>query len=393
MTETAVDRQKMIQQAVGALQSGNSFQARGLFEKIVKFPDADPTAWLGLAFACAHEGDAEAALAAVDHLLDLEPDNLRGNIFKADHLKHMGNTRGALQYYQAALRLAARITDHPGDVLEGLKRAQEACKQLDSEYQDFLLKRLSDEGFDLGSSSLRFRQSLDILFGKADVYYQQPRRFYFSTLPQIQFYERGDFDWVESVEAATDDIRNELRNVLSDASRFSPYLESDGSHLSPSGTDLVDNDDWGAYYLWHYGDRNAEAEALCPTAFKALEVVPQPDIPGQAPIALFSKLRPRTRIPPHHGMVNTRLICHLPLIVPENCGAIRVGNEAREWVEGELLIFDDSMLHEAWNDSDGERVVLLFDIWRPELTQEERSLVTAMLMAARHYSGEEGGHS
>jgi aspartyl/asparaginyl beta-hydroxylase (cupin superfamily) len=88
-------------------------------------------------------------------------------------------------------------------------------------------------------------------------------------------------------------------------------------------------------------------------------------------------------------MVNTRLICHLPLIVPENCGAIRVGNETRPWVEGELLIFDDSMVHEAWNDSDEERVVLLFDIWRPELTEEERVLVTTVLTAARHYSGED----
>jgi aspartyl/asparaginyl beta-hydroxylase (cupin superfamily) len=388
MTESAIDRQKMIQQAIGALQSGNSFQARGLFEKIVQFPDADPTAWLGLAFACAHQGDAQAALAAVDRLLELEPDNLRGNIFKADHLQHTGDTRGALRYYQAALQLAARTASHPDDVLEGLQRAQEACKQLDSEYQDFLLRRLKDEGLDVGSSSLRFRQSLDILFGKADVYYQQPRRFYFPGLPQIQFYEREDFDWVESVEAQTDVIRDELHNVLKDASRFSPYLESDGSHLSPSGTDLVDNDDWGAYYLWHYGDKSAEAEELCPAAFKALEAVPQPDIPGQAPVALFSKLRPKTRIPPHNGMVNVRLICHLPLILRENCGAIRVGNEARPWVEGELLIFDDSMLHEAWNDSDSERVVLLFDIWRPELTEEERALVTTVLTAARHYSGE-----
>jgi len=388
MTDTAIDRQKMIQQAVGALQSGNAFQARGLFEKIVQFPDADPTAWLGLAFACAKQDDHDAALAAVDRLLELEPNNIRGNIFKGDHLEHVGNPRGALPYYQIALRLAARSSDHPQDVLEGLQRAQLACRQLEGEYQNFLLKRLSDEGFDLESASLRFRQSLDILFGKADVFYQQPRRFYFPALPQIQFYEREAFDWVESVEAATDAIREELCEVLADASRFSPYLESDGTHLSPSGTDLVDNDDWGAYYLWHYGDKNPDAEALCPAAFRALQSAPQPDIPGQAPIALFSKLRPKTKIPPHNGMVNTRLICHLPLIVPENCGAIRVGNEARPWVEGEMLIFDDSMLHEAWNDSDEERVVLLFDIWRPELTAEERVLVTTVLTAARHYSGD-----
>lgn len=375
----------MIQQAVGALQSGNSFQARGLFEKIVHFPEADPSAWLGLAFACAQQGDNEAALAAVDRLLEQEPENIRGNIFKADHLERTGDPRGALQYYQFALRLAARTNEHPDDVLDGLQRAQKACEHLDSDYRDFLLKRLKDDGFDLTSSSLRFRQSLDILFGDADIYYQQPRRFYFPGLPQIQFYERQDFDWVESIEAATDTIRNELQAVLEDRSRFSSFLESDGGHLIPRGIDLANNDDWRAYYLWRYGDRNTEAEALCPTAFKALEAAPQPDIPGQAPIALYSILRPQTRIPPHNGMVNTRLTCHLPLIVPENCGAIRVGNEERPWVEGELLIFDDSMMHEAWNNGDSECVVLWFDIWRPEFTEEERALVSTVVTAAGHY--------
>ncbi len=388
MTESAIDRQNMIQQAVGALQSGNSFQARGLFEKIVHFPEADPSAWLGLAFACAHQDDNEAALAAVDRLLELEPENIRGNIFKGDHLERMGDSRGALQYYQLALRLAVRTTDHPDDVLEGLQRAQKACEHLDSEYRGFLLKKLEDEGVDLTSSSLRFRQSLDILFGDADIHYQQPRRFYFPALPQIQFYEREDFDWVESIEAATNTIRNELQAVLADTSHFSPTPESGGSHLSPSGIDLVDNDDWDAYYLWRYGDKITAAEGLCPTAFKALEAAPQPDIPGQAPTALYSKLRPNTRTPPYNGMVNTSLICHLPLIVPENCGAIRVGNEERPWVEGEMLIFDDSMLHEAWNDSASERVVLHFDIWRPELTAEERALVSTVLTAARHYSND-----
>jgi aspartyl/asparaginyl beta-hydroxylase (cupin superfamily) len=385
MTESAIERQKMIQQAVGALQSGNSFQARGLFEKIVHFPEADPSAWLGLAFACAHQGDNEAALVAVDRLLEQEPENIRGNIFKGDHLEHTGDPRGALQYYQFALRLAASSSEHPDDVLDGLQRAQKACEQLDSDYRDFLLKRLRDDGFDLTSSSLRFRQSLDILFGDADIYYQQPRRFYFPALPQIQFYEREDFDWVESVEAATDTIRSELQAVLEDSSRVSSFLESDGGHLIPSGIELADNDDWRAYYLWHYGDKNTEAEALCPTAFKALEAAPQPDIPGQAPIALYSILRPQTHIPLHNGMVNTRLICHLPLSVPENRGAIRVGNEERPWVEGELLIFDDSMMHEAWNNGDSECTVLWFDIWRPEFTEEERALVSTVLTAARHY--------
>ena len=90
------------------------------------------------------------------------------------------------------------------------------------------------------------------------------------------------------------------------------------------------------------------------------------------------------RIPPHHGLLNTRLICHLPLIAPEGC-ALRVGNETRAWVPGQALVFDDSMEHEAWNLSDRLRVVLLFDIWRPELSLDERELVAAMLAAVDSY--------
>ena len=63
-------------------------------------------------------------------------------------------------------------------------------------------------------------------------------------------------------------------------------------------------------------------------------------------------------------MQNTRLTCHLPLIVPPGCG-FRVGNEVREWVEGKLLVFDDTIEHEAWNDSGEDRVVLIFDIGGP----------------------------
>ena len=85
-------------------------------------------------------------------------------------------------------------------------------------------------------------------------------------------------------------------------------------------------------------------------------------------------------------MLNTRLICHLPIIVPENCGALRVGNQTRTWQEGKALIFDDSVEHEAWNNSNEERVVLLFDIWRPELTEDERRLITDMLVAVEEYS-------
>ena len=83
-------------------------------------------------------------------------------------------------------------------------------------------------------------------------------------------------------------------------------------------------------------------------------------------------------------MINTRLICHLPLLIPGE-GKLRVGNEARGWTEGQLLIFDDTIEHEAWNDADEDRVVLIFDVWRPELTATERDGVAAVFDAVDAY--------
>ena len=73
-------------------------------------------------------------------------------------------------------------------------------------------------------------------------------------------------------------------------------------------------------------------------------------------MALISILKAGTHIPPHHGMINTRLICHIPLVVPKGC-RLRVGAETREVVEGRAMIFDDSFEHEAWNDGDAVRGV------------------------------------
>ena len=111
------------------------------------------------------------------------------------------------------------------------------------------------------------------------------------------------------------------------------------------------------------------------------------EIGGLCPNALFSALAPHTHIPPHHGETNARFVVHLPLIVPENC-LYRVGFEKRRWRVGELLVFDDTIEHEARNDSDELRVVLIFDIWNPLLSKAEREMVQAITAAARDYARE-----
>jgi len=89
-------------------------------------------------------------------------------------------------------------------------------------------------------------------------------------------------------------------------------------------------------------------------------------------------LEPGSRIPPHVGISNARLIVHFPLIVPDNCG-FRVGGETRHWEVGKALVFDDMTTHEAWNDSERIRVVLIADLWRPELSMAERAAVTELM--------------
>ena len=389
MSTSIENTQELTQTAFATLQAGNNQQAREMFERIVASSSADATCLLGLAHACFRLGDAEATLAAVDGALESDPSSLRALLFKADFLEQDGRSRAALEYYQHALALAANGAELTEDVRQGLQRAQQACNRKDGEYRDFLNEKLKADGYSASPASRRFQESIELIFGEKEIFYQEPRRYYFPGLPQIQFYEREQFDWAPDLEACTAAIRQELLDVLGQKDKFSPYLQADSNHLGRYDEGLLNNDDWGALYLWEHGKLVEENASLFPQTLAALESAPMPMIERQAPMALFSSLKPKTNIPPHNGVLNTRLICHLPIIVPEPCGALRVGNEQRRWRESELLIFDDSIQHEAWNHSAEQRVVLLFEIWRPELNEEERRLVTLLLAAVKEYYQEE----
>ena len=365
-----------------ALRSGDSNTAASHFERLTA-SGADSSTWLALAFARVN-GDAEAALQAVDRALELEPRNLRALLFKGTHLEHMGRARAALGFYQAALQVAAQQRELPEDVRQGLARAQATSERFAGEYEDYLRGSLATAGLSTDSCP-RFEESLDILTGRAQVQLQQPTRYYFPGLKQAAFFSRDEFPWLEELESHTDAIREELLALLAGQEAFTPYLQADSHSPQLNDTGNVGSMNWSAFYLWRDGDLVAENAARCPRTVEALKVVPAPDVPGQDPTALFSRLKPGARIPPHNGMLNTRLICHLPLIVPPNCGALRVGNTTRPWIEGEAFVFDDSVEHEAWNDSDQERVVLLFDLWRPELSDEERRWVRELLQAVQNF--------
>jgi aspartyl/asparaginyl beta-hydroxylase (cupin superfamily) len=152
---------------------------------------------------------------------------------------------------------------------------------------------------------------------------------------------------------------------------------------------MMNNADWSAFYLRKNGQVIDEHARRCPQTMAAVACVPLTVVPGRSPSVLFSLLKPGAHIPAHHGFVNTRLICHLPLIVPPGC-TFRVGNDSREWVEGKAWVFDDTIEHEAWNRSDRHRVILLFEVWQPDLTPDEQQSIGKLFQAIDGHPGGSG---
>ncbi len=387
MSATPIDARSLARQGMQALKSGDAALARRSFEAIVAAGADDASACLALALACRALGEAPAALAAVDRALGREPRNVRALICKGDILEAMGDARAASSFYLAAVTQARAAGAVPEDLRADVARAEARCSQVVGKLEEGIRVRLADRGLGDGRASARFQQSLDILFGRKSVYHQQPRYYYFPGLPQVQFYDRAAFPWMDRLEAATAAIREELEEVMAQGAAFTPYVQSDPRRPRKEQDGLTDNPAWSAFYLWKNGEIVPENAARCPRTLEALAQAPIARVPNRSPSILFSQLRPGARIPPHTGLVNTRLICHLPLVVPGGCG-FRVGNETREWVEGKAWAFDDTIEHEAWNSSDRTRVILLFEIWRPELTEAERGLVTSMFEAIDAAGGE-----
>jgi aspartyl/asparaginyl beta-hydroxylase (cupin superfamily) len=225
--------------------------------------------------------------------------------------------------------------------------------------------------------SPRLRASLEPSAGPHQSSVQDPTHHYYPGLPEIQFFDPARFDWVPAIEAATAVIREELVGLLAKGTDdFRPFPQNaDGMPMGVSKT-LLDNRDWGVLVLCEQGWLEPSHIERCPRTWETvLQHAPLPRVAGWGPSVIFSLLKAGAHIGAHTGMYNTRLICHLPLIVPPGC-RFRVGDEVREWEEGKLLIFDDTIEHEAWNDGTEDRVMLIFDIWRPELTDQEKRELT-----------------
>ncbi len=382
---TVEDYDRSLAEARQLLAEG---RATEVIERIAPFIDRGhetPLAQGLLAQALLRTGDVGAAEQAADRALSLDVREARALCVKGDILSGRGELRDANAYYGGLMRLLEGAASPDPDLAEGLGRARALRQKLTGDMLQTLQGELQGAGFSEERSHPRFRHALDLALGRKALYMPQPKAFYYPELPASQFYPRTEFPWLDGVEAATDQMLAELNGVLGQENEsFAPYVQTMPNMPKRPGDLLIDSMDWSACFLWRDGQETAYA-GRCPQTMAALADAPLCRIQGRSPQVMFSQLKAGARIPPHHGYVNTRLVCHVPLIVPEGCW-FRVGNETRSWKRGEAWVFDDTIEHEAANDSASDRVILIFDIWHPALSEEERHLVATLLEAMDAYS-------
>lgn len=164
------------------------------------------------------------------------------------------------------------------------------------------------------------------------------------------FIDREQFEFVPYLESNWLSIREEYLKLPEDV--FEPWVQRE-----------MYGEGWSVYGFYAFGERIEPALAACPQTAQYLCQIPGLTTAG------FSRMAPQTHIKAHIGWVKSVYRLHLGLVVPESC-ELRVGNEVRSWVEGECLIFDDTVEHEAWNNSNHSRVVLLLDFLRPAVERD-----------------------
>lgn len=194
----------------------------------------------------------------------------------------------------------------------------------------------------------------------------------FGTLTARPLWDKSSFPWLERLEENYGIILEEFNQLRNDgAAAFQPYrspLSKDSvCDRDKLGQLATSKGNWNVSYLYLHGVDFQENVDRCPQTMRVIHDI----LPRHYHHAFFSALSPGTHISPHYGPTNKKLRIHLPLVV-EGGAWLRVADRRVEVEQGKAIVFDDSFEHEAGNDHPATpRVVLVVDIWHPDLTDEE----------------------
>lgn len=353
-------------------RAGGQFEnAVPLLETLCQIDANDPWSWYDLGETHEALGDFKTAATTYLRAWSLNRKNARFALNAGFALWQSGREKDALNVWSIGSEFDPLVRS-----AQSRPEADDATR-MKSKTADTELRRhlthLHREGLDAHRNVDRLKTSLwpQTHFGQVDykVENQRPYMFYVPDLPARPVFDVSLLPWADVLRDATPDIIKELKNYLKRTDDYgSPYLAhmSDGQE---SWKALQGSEDWNALHLYKDAKRQSCAEAF-PVTLAAMQNVPLVEMFGEPMEVFFSVLKPGTHIPPHFGLSNSRLTAHLPLIIPDNC-EIRVSDHVHKWREGELFLFDDSFDHEARNDSNEIRIVLIFETWRPDLSAAE----------------------
>lgn len=366
----------------GALAAGQLEESLRLLERAASAAPREPAVLFNLAAAQRACGLLSDALASIEFALQADPYFVQAIHQKARLCEDLGKPAAAAAVYRDLLdTVSPAIANDPrfASLLEHARAAVAADNQR-------LWERLGRAD---AAPTHRMKEAAAMLAGQQRHFVAEPTFFTIPQLPALPYFPREATAWLDRLEEDFSSMAEEAGRLLGrpgPESDFEPYVANPPGTPLNQWRDLDHNPAWSALFFIKHGKPDPAGAMRCPRTAEVLAGMPMFDCLGRGPNAFLSLLQPRTRIPPHTGVSNCRLTVHLPLIVPESCG-FRVGAETRKWQPGKAWVFDDSIEHEAWNDSDEPRVILIFDIWHPELDAAEREYVRMLLAGYEQHAG------
>ncbi len=382
------DVARMNKAAVQAIAAGDIKGAEAVLLEALAKDRGSVRLWLNLAAVRRQLNDMDGAFDALREALLLDNRNFPALLMRAALLDRMGQGIAAANAYGIALVQAPADAELDAPTHQAVQRARTVHGKYIGELGAYIRERAAAANDRCSVAERRRVESfIDMALRTRKRYQQEPMEYYFPGLPAIEFYEREEFPWLPEFEAAADPIRRELGRILvEDEAGFSPYIQYDEHLPLDQWRELNKSPRWSAFHFYRQGKPVAERCVRAPDTMRALGRLPQAETDLRSPTAMFSVLQPKTRIPPHTGVANFRLVVHLPLVLPGDCW-FRVGGEKREWRMGEAWVFDDTIEHEAWNGSDETRIILICDIWSPRLSPDERAAIRSVIAATDAFNG------
>jgi aspartate beta-hydroxylase len=333
-------------------------------------------------------GQWQQALSCYRQVLKLDENNADACIHAGFALQKLGRMQSAAAAFSTALQLRPQLASVAQSSTAPPQKRNMVSRMVNVAQQQIrsIYQQVYDEvGQSPGKNSCRrFLQMLQIELGMRAPEYADPRQrpfeSYMPGLPSLPWFDRGEFDWSDALEAQGEILAEEFVQVLASEPGLRPYVR--GAKGGGDWSGLTDSLQWSSLHLYENGRAQSETLQRYPQTAAALERLPLVECAGHAPEAFFSILRAGTRLPAHYGQANYKLTAHLPLIIPPQCG-ITVGGETRNWTPGQCLVFNDTFLHEAWNDSAQDRAVLIFEVWNPHV--EDAEIAAIQMLYQRLY--------